>query len=103
MSKVDPMTRLNVVAAALLAAGIAVAPATTALAAGTTTCDAYSHKCTTVEGKKIAKPPTSVLPQQDQLPFTGAEILGMSAAGAAALGGGVVLVVAGRRRRRAAA
>lgn len=96
------MTRLNGAAAALVAAGIAVAPATAAFAAGTTTCDAYSHKCTTVEGKKITQPP-AVAPEQNQLPFTGAEILGMSAAGAAALGGGVVLVVAGRRRRRAAA
>jgi len=88
---------------ALLATGVAVAPAASALAAGTTTCDAYSHKCTTVEGNKITKPPTSVEPQAATLPFTGAEILGMSAAGAAALGGGVVLVVAGRRRRRATA
>lgn len=97
------MTGRNAVAAALLATGIAAAPATSAFAAGTTTCDAYSHKCTTVEGKKITQPPTSVLPQQDQLPFTGAEILGMSAAGALAIGGGAVLVVAGRRRRRATA
>ena len=96
------MTRHSVVAAALLAAGVAIAPATTALAAGTTTCDAYSHQCTTVEGKKIVKPP-AVAPQHATLPFTGAEILGMSAAGAAALGGGMVLVVAGRRRRRAVA
>lgn len=95
------MTRHNAIAAALIAAGVAVAPATAAFAAGTTTCDAYSHKCTTVEGKKIVQPP-AVEPQQSVLPFTGAEILGMSAAGAAALGGGVVLVTAGRRRRRAA-
>ena len=96
------MSRHSVLASVVLATGIAVAPAASAFAAGTTTCDAYSHKCTTVEGKKITKPPTSVLPQQDQLPFTGAEILGMSAAGLAALGGGTALVVAGRRRRRAA-
>lgn len=95
------MTRLNVIAAAVLAAGVSVAPATAAFAAGTTTCDAYSHKCTTVEGKKITQPP-AVAPQNATLPFTGAEILGMSVAGAAALGGGVVLVVAGRRRRRTA-
>lgn len=94
------MSRNTILATVALATGIAVAPATAALAAGTT-CDAYSHQCTTVEGKKIQKPP-AVAPEQSTLPFTGAEILGMSAAGAAALGGGVVLVVAGRRRRRAA-
>ena len=93
------MSRQGVLAAAVLATGIAAAPATAAFAAGTTTCDAYSHKCTTVEGKKITQPP-AVAPQQATLPFTGAEILGMSAAGLVALGGGTVLIVAGRRRRR---
>ena len=96
------MSRKTIVASAVLAAGIIGAPATSAFAAGTTTCDAYSHKCTTVEGKKIQKPP-AVAPQEATLPFTGAEILGMSAAGLLALGGGTALVVAGRRRRQAAA
>ena len=96
------MSKNSVLAAVVLATGIAAAPATSAFAAGTTTCDAYSHKCTTVEGKKIQKPP-AVAPQEATLPFTGAEILGMSAAGLLALGGGTVLVVAGRRRRRSAA
>jgi hypothetical protein len=35
------------------------------------------------------------------LPFTGAEVAGLLAAGAAAVGGGAALTVAGRRRRRA--
>ena len=96
------MSRHTVLASVVLATGIAAAPATAAFAAGTTTCDAYSHQCTTVEGKKIQKPP-AVAPEAATLPFTGAEILGMSAAGLIALGGGTVLVVAGRRRRRAAA
>ena len=96
------MSRSSILAAVVLATGIAAAPASTAFAAGTTTCDAYSHQCTTVEGKKITQPP-AVAPQQATLPFTGAEILGMSAAGALALSGGVVLVVAGRRRRRVTA
>ena len=95
------MSRRSVFAAVVLATGIAAAPTTSAFAAGTTTCDAYSHKCTTVEGKKIVQPP-AVEPQAATLPFTGAEILGMSAAGAIALGAGTTLVVAGRRRRRAA-
>ena len=94
------MSKSSILAAVVLATGIAAAPATAAFAAGTTTCDAYSHQCTTVEGKKIQKPPPAVAPEQATLPFTGAEILGMSVAGAAAVGGGVALVVAGRRRRR---
>ena len=94
------MSRHSILASVALAIGLVAAPATSAFAAGTTTCDAYSHQCTTVEGKKIVQPP-AVAPQESTLPFTGAEILGMSVAGAAALGGGAVLVVAGRRRRRA--
>ena len=97
------MTRHGVLLTTLLATGVAVAPAASALAAGTTTCDAYSHKCTTVEGKKITQQPPAVEPQDATLPFTGAEILGMSTAGVIALGGGTALVVAGRRRRRAVA
>jgi len=97
------MTRGKPLAAVLVAAGVAVAPTTSAFAAtSATTCDAYSHKCTDVLGTKITKPP-AVQGDATTLPFTGAEILLMTTAGAAALGGGVVLVAASRRRRSAAA
>ena len=53
-----------------------------------------------------ARPGTQVLgsaAEAGALPFTGAEVGLMSAAGIAAIGGGAALTVAGRRRRRAAA
>lgn len=97
------MTRGKPLAAALVVAGVVLAPASSAFA-GTqakVTCDAYSHKCTEVKGTKIVKPP-AVEGNDATLPFTGAEIVGMTLAGGAAIGGGAVLIVAGRRRRRAA-
>jgi hypothetical protein len=98
------MTRGKPLAAVLVAAGVAVAPTTSAFAAASaTTCDAYSHKCTDVLGQKITKPPAVQGDDATTLPFTGAEILLMTTAGAAALGGGVVLVAASRRRRSAPA
>src|SRR4051812_15158547 len=49
---------------------------------------------TEVVGASLQQPAAS-------LPFTGAEIAGMTVAGAAAVGGGALLLLAGRRRRRA--
>jgi hypothetical protein len=95
------MARTRSVAAALvLSAGLVAIPATSAFAAGsTTTCDAYSGKCTTVKGHKFTKPP-QVDPLRDtRLPFTGAEIAGMVALGGAAVAGGAGIAAAGRRRR----
>lgn len=94
------MTSKKTLATLLLTTTAALAPATAALAA-TTTCDAYSHKCTTVEGKKIVRPP-AVQGSDASLPFTGAEIVGMSIVGLGALGAGTAFVVAGRRRKTAA-
>ena len=93
------MTSKKPLATLLLTAAAVLAPATAAIAA-TTTCDAYSHKCTTVEGKKIVRPP-AVEGTGTKLPFTGAEVVGMSIVGLGALGAGTAFVVAGRRRKAA--
>lgn len=90
------MTGRNALVVAALAT-VALAPATSAIAAPST-CDAYSHSCTQVEGKKITKPP-AVLGTKQSLPFTGAEIVLMTVVGGGALGAGAMFVVAGRRRK----
>ncbi len=98
------MKRLaHIAAGTVLAAGIALGPATAAFA-DKVVCDSYSGKCTTVpdtvvQGEKLTKPPTQVEGNRLTLPFTGGEIVLMTAAGTATLGAGIVLVVAGRRRR----
>lgn len=86
------------------AVGVALAPAT-AFAATGATCDSYSHTC--VKHQHYSQfHHTQVLPLHvttpSTLPFTGADIAGMSLAGLAAIGGGAALVVAGRRRRATA-
>jgi hypothetical protein len=86
--------------ATMLAVGVSLAPASAAFGA-TTTCDAYSHKCSTVKGVKVVKPP-AVLGDKTTLPFTGAEIVLMTTVAGGALGAGMVLVAAGRRRRASA-
>ncbi|HEU0132721.1 MAG TPA: LPXTG cell wall anchor domain-containing protein [Mycobacteriales bacterium] len=78
---------LALTACAVLGTGVASAQAP---------CDTYSGVC--VEGTKTVKP--SVRPSRSGLPFTGAEVTGLVAAGAGAVAGGTALVVAGRRRRR---
>lgn len=83
----------------------AVLTPTAAFAAGNATCDSYSHTC--VKPQHFSRfHKTQVLPLQQSspstLPFTGADIAGMSLAGLAALGGGAALVAAGRRRRATA-
>lgn len=88
-----PLATLMLTAAAVLA------PTTAAIAAPAA-CDAYSHKCTNVEGTKIVKHP-AVEGNGASLPFTGAEVVLMSVVGVGALGAGTVFVVAGRRRRAA--
>src|SRR4051812_7804441 len=65
-------------------------------------CDSYSGTCPQVKGHHITKPPTVVLGEKQTLPFTGGEIVLMTAAGLGALGAGGAFVVAGRRRRSAA-
>jgi len=94
------MTGKKPLAAFVLTAAAVLAPATAAVAAPAA-CDAYSHKCTTVEGTKIVRHP-AVEGNGASLPFTGAEIVLMSTVGLGALGAGTVFVVAGRRRRAAA-
>jgi len=93
------MTSKKPLATLLLTATAVLAPSAAAFAA-TTTCDAYSHKCTTVEGKKIVRHP-EVEGNGAKLPFTGAEVVGMSIVGLGALGAGTAFVVAGRRRKAA--
>lgn len=94
--------KFSIAAATVAVGGIVLAPAS-ALAATGAHCDAYSHHCTHVQGHKITKPPTIVQGEKvTTLPFTGAEIVLMTAVGAGALGGGTVLVVGARRRRAAA-
>ena len=94
------MTSKKTLATVALAATAVLAPATAAVAAPAA-CDAYSHKCTTVEGKKIVRHP-AVEGTGTSLPFTGAEVVLMSVVGLGALGAGTVFVVAGRRRKTAA-
>lgn len=93
------MTRIKPMAAVLLTATAVLAPSTAAFAAPTA-CDAYSHKCTNVEGTKIVKHP-AVEGNSASLPFTGAEVVLMSVVGLGALGAGSAFVVAGRRRKAA--
>jgi hypothetical protein len=92
--------KVSLAAATLIAGGVLLAP-TAAFAAGGTHCDAYSKKCTNVEGHKIVRPPTVVKATHETLPFTGGEIILMTTMGAAALGAGATSAVAGRRRRAA--
>jgi LPXTG-motif cell wall-anchored protein len=94
------MTSRKTLATLSLATTAALAPAAAA-AAASTTCDAYSHKCTTVEGTKIVRHP-AVEGTSTSLPFTGAEIVGMSVVGLGALGAGTAFVIAGRRRKATA-
>jgi LPXTG-motif cell wall-anchored protein len=93
------MTSKSTVATILLATTAVLAPASAAFAAPAA-CDAYSHKCTNVEGTKIVKHP-AVEGNSAALPFTGAEVVLMSVVGLGALGAGTVFVVAGRRRKAA--
>lgn len=99
MAGMADMTGKKRVATLLLTAAAVMAPTTAAFAAPAA-CDAYSHKCTHVEGTKIVKHP-AVEGNGASLPFTGAEIVLMSTVGLGALGAGTVFVVAGRRRRAA--
>lgn len=106
-------TRIVTVAGGLLAGGLlAVTAATPALAV----CDAYSEGCVeppAVRGEVLTRTPAGpqvlsrpVVPADTArsgsgpaaLPFTGGELVLVSALGAAAVAGGVGLVVAGRRR-----
>jgi LPXTG-motif cell wall-anchored protein len=48
------------------------------------------------------KPPVEVEGNSSTLPFTGAEIVGLSVLGLAVIGAGTVLVLAGRKRKHAA-
>ena len=93
------MTSMKPLASVLLAATAVLAPATAAVAAPAA-CDAYSHKCTTVEGTKIVRHP-AVQGTSTSLPFTGAEVVLMSVVGLGAVGAGTAFVIAGRRRRTA--
>jgi LPXTG-motif cell wall-anchored protein len=99
MAGMAGMTSLKPVAAVLLATTAVLAPATAAVAAPSA-CDAYSHKCTNVEGTKIVRHP-AVEGTSTSLPFTGAEVVLMSVVGLGALGAGTAFVVAGRRRKAA--
>ena len=91
------MTGTKPLVVATLATVALGVPATAAFAAPRA-CDAYSHSCTQVEGKKIVKTP-AVEGSSTSLPFTGAEIVLMTVVGGGALGAGTMFVVAGRRRK----
>jgi len=99
MAGMAGMTSMKPLASVLLAATAVLAPATAAVAAPAA-CDAYSHKCTTVEGTKIVRHP-AVQGTSTSLPFTGAEVVLMSVVGLGAVGAGTAFVIAGRRRRTA--
>jgi hypothetical protein len=62
-------------------------------------CDAYSGHCPNVDPRQIHRPPTEVLPTRVTLPFSGGELVGMTAAGLVAIGAGTVFVVTHRRRQ----
>jgi hypothetical protein len=76
--------------------------------AAPSTCDAYSTSCPTptktpeVLPTSATKPPVEVEGNSSTLPFTGAEIVGLSVLGLAVIGAGTVLVLAGRKRKHAA-
>jgi hypothetical protein len=80
-------------------AGIAVLGTSTAAMAQSKPCDTYSGAC--VKGVKHVKPPTRPSVQPVGLPFTGAEVTGLLAAGGLSIAAGTVLVTAGRKRRSA--
>lgn len=62
-------------------------------------CDAYSGNCPTAPPAGAGAAPSTVTTQNPAtLPFTGGELVLLSAVGAAALAGGTALVVAGRRK-----
>jgi hypothetical protein len=82
--------------AALALGSCALIGTATAASAQSKPCDAYSGAC--VKGVKHVKPP-QVEGNSSGLPFTGAQVTGLLAAGTAAVAGGTVLVVAGRKRR----
>lgn len=94
------------VAGGLLALTAALGVAGAAPAAAQEACDAYSGGCTepprvlpttvTRGSAGTAVSPTAETPST--LPFTGGEVVLLSALGAAAVAGGTALVVAGRRR-----
>jgi hypothetical protein len=92
----DMKRSAGIVAALALSAGASALAPAVALAAP---CDSYSQNCPNVKGHHINKPPTVVEGEKQTLPFTGGEIVLMTAAGLGALGAGTAFVVAGRRRR----
>jgi len=94
------MTTKQALATLVLATTGVLAPTAAAYGAPAA-CDAYSHKCTHVEGTKIVRHP-SVEGNSTSLPFTGAEVVGMSIVGLGTLGAGTAFVIAGRRRKTAA-
>ena len=104
-------------------AGVGVALVTGFVLAGAApafaVCDAYSGTCTTPAASPASVAPRAVIPVQNNsvtpvsgtpvsgtsapssaktLPFTGGELVLMTAIGAGALAGGAALVVAGRRK-----
>jgi hypothetical protein len=94
---------VSLAVATLAFGGASLAPAV-ASAASSRPCDAYSHHCTHVQGRKIVKPPTVVKGEKvTTLPFTGAEIVLMTLVGGGAIGAGTVIVVGARRRRASTA
>jgi hypothetical protein len=85
--------------------GQSPAEAGTETSAASGTSAAAAGIPTEVLGEHITRsssPAAAVAPSAATLPFTGAEIGGMTAAAALALGAGAALTVAGRRRRRTA-
>lgn len=82
---------------AVTAATLSVLGAAPALAA----CDAYSGRCvqdTSAERTADRSRTQTSVQAPATLPFTGGELVLLTATGAAALAGGTALVVAGRRR-----
>lgn len=99
-----PVVRPSSAAAGLLLGGVlSLASASPALAV----CDAYSGNCSPAPSVAPSEA-TKVLPTSNDrpavsgesasLPFTGGELVLLTALGAGALAGGTALVVAGRRK-----
>ena len=101
-------------ASGLLLATCGLATGVTASSAQAATCDAYSGTCTGPtgggggestddDGGATINGGTSGAANGATLPFTGGELVLLTAVGAGALAGGTALVVAGRRKSSPAA
>ena len=92
--------RVVLVASTSLALGLGGLLVTPAAAA---VCDAYSGGCASTQPQDPDDSSITTVDRPRTLPFTGGELVLLTALGAGALAGGTALVVAGRRKPGTAA